>query len=160
MKNKNIKKRFFNNYKEALQTHYTEEYIGEIYFNYLYQQFPDKYVLYLLSQIEKLMCKLLYPIIKKNNIIINNYYELHMIAINEGKIDSILNWTNYANYIKENFNIYVEEFEDIYELAPLEDKPIMKKLIEHEKIIINYFSNFYKTNNYTEIELFLYENKT
>lgn len=51
---------------------------------------------------------------KKNNIIINNYYELYTLAINEGKIDSILSWKNYADYIKENFNVYVEEFEDIY----------------------------------------------
>lgn len=40
----------------------------------------------------------------------------------------------------------------------LKDKPIMNKLIEHEKIILNYFSYSSKTNDFSEIELFLQEN--
>ena len=127
--NTTIKKRPFNNYKHALRVHYIEEYMGKIYFNYLYQIYPEKYVFYLLSQVEELMCLLLYPIIIANNIIINNYYELDTEAINEAKTDSVLSWDNYSNYIKKNFNVYVEEFEDIYEMAPFEDKPIMKKLL-------------------------------
>jgi hypothetical protein len=154
-----MQKRIFNNYVEALREHYCEEYMGKIYYNYLYQIFSDKYVLYLLSQVEKLMYKLLYPIIQKNNIININYYELYKLAIIEGKLHSILTWENYSEYVKNNFYIYVEEFKDLYNMAPLEDKPIIKKLIDHEKIIINYFSYLYKTDDYTEIKLFLQENK-
>jgi hypothetical protein len=74
--NQKVKKRIFNNYDEAMRQHYIEEYIGKIYFNYLYQIFPDKYILYLLIQVEKLMCELLYPIIIKKilqTLIIMNY---------------------------------------------------------------------------------------
>jgi hypothetical protein len=155
--NQKIKKRIFNNYEEAIRQHYIEEYIGKIYFNYLYQIFSDKYILYLLIQVEKLMCELLYPIIIKKNITNINYYELYLLAIEESKLHSGLTWHEYSNYITNNFSVYVEEFEDLYKLAPIEDKPIIKILIEHEQIIINYFSNLYTTNDYTEIEIFLHK---
>lgn len=58
-KNYPIKKRIFNNYTDALREHYIEECKGKIYYNYLYQIFSDKYVLHLLTQVEKLMCELL-----------------------------------------------------------------------------------------------------
>ncbi len=80
-----------------------------------------------------------------------------MLAIEESKLHSGLTWHEYSNYITNNFSVYVEEFEDLYKLAPKEDKPIIKILIEHEQIIINYFSNLYTTNDYTEIEMFLHK---
>lgn len=45
-----------------------------------------------------------------------------MLGIQDGKADanSFMSWNDYSHFVTNNYYVYIEEFQDIYEMAPSE----------------------------------------
>ena len=157
--------RQFTNYIEALNLFYEEELNGLGYFEELASYYKDnqKKALNLMKEIEVIVVNRLQPLIKKYKLQKNkdeiNYFILE--GKKEAKLQKEMIWKEFLASIIKTYPLYMDEFEQIINLAPYSDKEFLKLLYEHERVFIDFAQKDIESNptSLSLLERFISEHK-
>ena len=157
--------RQFTNYIEALKLFYEEELNGLGYFEELSSYYKDnlKKALNLMKEIEVIVVNHLQPLIKKYKLQKNkaeiNYFILE--GKKEAKLKKGIVWKEFLASIIKTYPLYMDEFEQIINLAPYSDKEFLKLLYEHERVFIDFAQEDIDSNpaSLSLLERFISEHK-
>ena len=157
--------RQFTNYIEALNLFYEEELNGLGYFEELASYYKDnqKKALNLMKEIEVIVVNRLQPLIKKYKLQKNkdeiNYFILE--GKKEAKLQKEMIWKEFLASIIKTYPLYMDEFEQIINLAPYSDKEFLKLLYEHERVFIDFAQEDIDSNpaSLSLLERFISEHK-
>ncbi|MFT4608144.1 MAG: dimethylamine/trimethylamine dehydrogenase [Urechidicola sp.] len=125
-------------YLQTLLTYYEEEVSGESYFYCLAEHFSEKEKTILLARIERVAAKAVEPLLKKYNLVSRDEKVLHQEGLSHVDQHQSYSWNQFMTYIVERYPGYLDEFEDLEAMAPKEDLPALKRLTEHEIIVIDF----------------------
>ena len=157
--------RKFTNYIDALKLSYEEELNGQGYFEELATFFNNnqKKALKLMEEIEVIVVNHLQPLIKKYKLQKNkdeiNYFILE--GKKEAKLQKEMIWKEFLASIIKTYPLYMDEFEQIINLAPYSDKEFLKLLYEHERVFIDFAQEDIDSNpaSLSLLERFISEHK-
>jgi hypothetical protein len=153
-------KRLFDSYHESLKILFSEECIGAEYFRHLSHIMPERYsrVLKSLMKIEMRMIELLYPLLPPDMTFALT--DLHRSGRDEAELDNTLTWDELSLKLKESEDIYVSEYEDLYNISPSHHRHILRLFKDHGNIMRDFFTDSYKTCDGTLLEKFLRDLET
>ena len=142
--------RQFTNYIEALNLFYEEELNGLGYFEELASYYKDnqKKALNLMKEIEVIVVNRLQPLIKKYKLQ-KNKAEINYFIVEgkkEAKLKKGMVWKEFLASIIKTYPSYMDEFEQIINLAPYSDKEFLKLLYEHERVFIDFAQEDFDSN--------------
>lgn len=126
--------RQFDSYQEALVVSYEEEIAGAAYFSRL-ADFHDgraNLALSLMADIETITARYLEPLILQCSLVVKSHEQLTLNGRQEAEIQKAVSWHDLVGRMADTYPVFVDEFEGIKLLAPVEDKEIMAVLIAHE----------------------------
>ena len=157
--------RQFTNYIEALNLFYEEELNGLGYFEELASYYKDnqKKALNLMKEIEVIVVNRLQPLIKKYKLQ-KNKAEINYFIVEgkkEAKLKKEMVWKEFLASIIKTYSSYMNEFEQIINLAPYSDKEFLKLLYEHERVFIDFAQEDIDSNpaSLSLLERFISEHK-
>ena len=125
-------------YLTTLLQYYEEEVSGIAYFRALIDYLGESDKLGLLAEVEVHAAKVMLPLIEK--------YALepraNEILKAEGKADARshqnFDWDELIDHIITEYPGYIDDFEKLYEIAPMEDRPFIDTLTQHEIAAIEF----------------------
>lgn len=137
---KNLEKNMLvsEKYLKTLLDYYEEEISGESYFYGLAEHFSEKEKTILLARIERVAAKAVEPLLEKYNLGARDKEVLHQEGLSHVDLHQSYNWNQFMTYIVERYPGYLEEFEALEAMAPMEDLPALKRLTEHEIVVIDF----------------------
>ena len=157
--------RHFTNYIETLNLFYEEELNGLGYFEELATFFNNnqKKALKLMEEIEVIVVNHLQPLIKKYKLQ-KNKAEINYFIVEgkkEAKLKKGMVWKEFLASIIKTYPSYMDEFEQIINLAPYSDKEFLKLLYEHERVFIDFAQKDIESNptSLSLLERFISEHK-
>ena len=134
--------RQFTSYINALNLSYEEELQGQGYFGELASFFKNnqKKALNLMKEIEVIAVSQLQPLIKKYQLQKSKVEINYFITAGKGeaKLNKEISWKEFLETIIKTYPSYLEEFEQIINLAPKSDKKFIKLLYDHEQAYIDF----------------------
>ena len=144
---------------------YEEELNGLGYFEELASYYKDnqKKALNLMKEIEVIVVNHLQPLIKKYKLQKNkaeiNYFILE--GKKEAKLKKEMVWKEFLASIIKIYPSYMDEFDQIINLAPYSDKKFLKLLYEHERVFIDFAKEDIDSNpaSLSLLERFISEHK-
>lgn len=125
-------------YLQTLLTYYEEEISGESYFYGLAEHFSEKDKTILLAKIERVAAKAVEPLLKKYNLVARNKRVLHLEGLSHVDQHQSYSWSQFMSHIVERYPGYLDEFEGLEAMAPKDDLPALKRLTEHEIVVIDF----------------------
>jgi dimethylamine/trimethylamine dehydrogenase len=125
-------------YLKTLLDYYEEEISGESYFYGLAEHFSEKEKTILLARIERVAAKSVEPLLKKYNLVARDEKVLHQEGLGHVNQHQSYSWNQFMTYIVERYPAYLDEFEDLEAMAPMEDLIALKRLTEHEVVVIDF----------------------
>jgi hypothetical protein len=125
-------------YRKTLLDYYEEEISGESYFYGLAEHFSEKEKTILLARIEGVAAKAVEPLIKKYNLAPRDKEVLHQEGLSYVEQHRSYSWHQFMTYIVERYPGYLDEFEGLEAMAPMEDLAALKRLTEHEIVVIDF----------------------
>jgi dimethylamine/trimethylamine dehydrogenase len=125
-------------YLQTLLIFYEEEISGESYFYCLSEHFSEKEKTILLARIERVAAKAVEPLLKKYNLVARDEKVLHQEGLSHVDQHQSYSWNQFMTYIVERYPAYLDEFEDLEAMAPVGDLVALKRLTEHEAVVIDF----------------------
>lgn len=125
-------------YLQTLLTYYEEEISGESYFYGLAEHFSEKEKTILLAKIETVAAKAVEPLLRKYNLVARAKEVLHQEGLSHISQHQSYSWDQFMTYIVERYPGYLDEFEGLEAMAPLEDLATLRRLTEHEIVVIDF----------------------
>lgn len=112
--------------------------MGESYFLDLNLYFDEPEKLELLSQVESVAARSVEPLLKKYNLVPRTISELHAVGKQSSKNHKITDWQEFMAYIVRRYPAYLDEFADLKNRAPVEDRSYLTVLTAHEVAVIKF----------------------
>jgi dimethylamine/trimethylamine dehydrogenase len=125
-------------YLQTLLTYYEEEISGQSYFYCLSEHFSEKEKTILLARIERIAARTVEPLLKKYSLVARDPEVLHQEGLSHVEQHQCYSWHQFMTYIVERYPAYLDEFEDLEAMAPIEDIVALKRLTEHEIVVIDF----------------------
>lgn len=125
-------------YLDTLLQYYEEEVQGMAEFYGLAEHFSERKKTILLAKIEQIAADAIKPLLKKYGLTPRDESILHEEG--RGFVKEYLSWDwgRYMNYVIEHFPGYLDDFYNLENMAPEEDLPALRKLTEHEAVVIEF----------------------
>ena len=125
-------------YLQTLLTYYEEEISGESYFYGLAEHFCEKEKTILLAKIESVAAKAVEPLLIKYNLVARDAKLLHQEGLSHVEKHQSYSWNQFMSHIVKRYPGYLDEFSSLEAMAPMEDLPALKRLTEHEIVVIDF----------------------
>jgi hypothetical protein len=147
-------------YFEALLKAYEGEIAGEVYFKTLSGMFTEPTYsqnLLLLAAVEQRTSLALQPLINRHRI--EPSYRAELVAVGNSWVTerAFRHWQDLINNMTTHYPGYIEKFKALEAAGPIEDKPALKILVEHEIALLD-FAECEKagdTNSLARVQSFL-----
>jgi len=128
-------------YQQTLLDYYEEEVMGEAYFHALAEHIDGDGVadkLHLLGEVERCAAQAVEPLLTKHKLKPRDRAAL----LSEGTLHIAAHkdyeWQDFVAYMVVRYPGYVDDFEALERLAPVEDLPRLKVLTKHEVVAIEF----------------------
>ena len=125
-------------YLQTLVDYYEEEISGESYFYALAEHFSEKEKTILLARIERVAANTVEPLLEKYKLVVRDEKVLHQEGLSHVNQHQSYSWNQFMTYIVERYPRYLDEFEGLEAMAPGEDLAALKRLTEHEIVVIDF----------------------
>lgn len=125
-------------YLRTLLTYYEEEISGESYFYGLAEHFGEREKTILLAKIEREAANAVVPLLKKYSLAPRNEKVLHEEGKTHTSPHQSYTWNEFMDYIVERYPGYLVEFKELEAMAPEEDRQALRRLTEHEVVVIDF----------------------
>lgn len=129
------------NYEQLLIKAYEEEVGGAAYFDELttiFTQADEVRKLKVLVELENQTGAALYTLIQKHQLPTLSIEEINQQARKEAHLAEGKTWQQLVQIFAKDYPPYIQEFQNTFDLAPIEDKPILQQTIEHEVVLIEF----------------------
>jgi dimethylamine/trimethylamine dehydrogenase len=127
-------------YLDTLKLYYEEEVEGEAYFDGIAERLEDpdhKQKMRLMARVENHAAAVVFPLLEKYGLIPRSTETLSA----SGKIQadgSTTDWIELIAGMRKTFPGYIDDFEGLEAMAPVEDLPMLKILTAHEVAAIGF----------------------
>lgn len=128
-----------DDYLTALLANYEDEVIGEAYFRGLGDRFsvePQREKLALLAELERRTADVIRPLIDRHGLVPRP----RSVLSEAGRIEAAAyrgrGWPDLMQEMAGTYQVFVEEFRALEQMAPDDDRPALSRLTEHELLII------------------------
>ncbi len=128
-------------YLDLLLQYYEEEVSGAVYFKELstYRDNSDEIEKFnLLAEIESCTAKVTEPLIKKYNLKPASTKALHEIGLQQASDDRHYDWNGFVIHMNDHYPSYIDDFLNLKNLAPTEDKSIIQVMTDHEIVAVEF----------------------
>ena len=125
-------------YLTTLLQYYEEEIAGISYFRSLKNSLSETHKLSLLAEVEEHAAKVLQPLIEKYELKPRSHAVLFALGREEARNHNQFNWDQFIDHIVLEYPVFIDEFEKLYEIAPMEDRPFIDTLTQHEIAAIEF----------------------
>ena len=125
-------------YLETLLQYYEEEISGEAYFYGLAEHFSERDKTLLLARAERIAAQAVLPLLEKYQLKPRDAHTLRNEGRAEVREHKDFTWQDFMSHIIECYPRYLDEFEALEAMAPVEDLPALQRLTEHEVIAIEF----------------------
>lgn len=120
---------------------YEDEVVGAAYFRDLSAYFPDHdEFLQRCRALEHQTAASLAPLVEKYDLQCRAALVLSELGAAEARADGRRTWQSLLRHAVETYPAYVVQFRELEALAPVEDRPIVELLTQHEVLLINWFT--------------------
>ena len=126
------------NYLQTLLRYYEEEISGEAYFYGLAEHFSEREKTILLARIERHAAAAVEPLLEKYGLKPADEAALEREGKSHVELHQSCSWTQFMTYITERYPLYVDDFTALERMAPAEDQTALKKLTDHEVVVIDF----------------------
>lgn len=127
-----------NRYLATLLRFFEEEISGEAYFYALADHFAERDKIILLAKTERVAAQAIEPLLEKYGLVPRHESDFK----NEGRsyleLHQSYSWQEFMAYIVERYPAYLEEFNALEQMAPVEDLAALNLLTEHEVAVIDF----------------------
>jgi dimethylamine/trimethylamine dehydrogenase len=130
-----------DNYLDTLLLYYEEEIMGEVYFAGLAAHFSEPGAaakLKLLAGVEERAARAVRPLIERHRLVPRESAELTALGSAHVAEHRDLTWHGFVSYMAERYPAYIDDFEGLERLAPMEDLAALKVLTAHEHAAIEF----------------------
>lgn len=125
-------------YLRTLLQYYEEEISGEAYFYGLAEHFSEREKTILLARIERHAAMAVEPLLEKYGLVARDGATLKLEGESHVELHQSHSWEQFMTYIIERYPLYTEDFLALERMAPAEDQAALKKLTEHEVVVIDF----------------------
>lgn len=128
-------------YEQLLIKAYEEEIGGAAYFDELttiFTQADEVRKLSVLVELENQTGAALHTLIQKHQLPTLSIEEINQQARKEAHATQGKTWQQLMQLFAKDYPPYIQEFQNTFDLAPIEDKPILQQTIEHEVVLIEF----------------------
>ncbi|MDI3337958.1 hypothetical protein QKW60_16240 [Defluviimonas aestuarii] len=132
--------RHFADYLTGLRTMFEEEYVGEGLFETLagYHDGVARPAFLLMAKIERAMIAVTEPAIHRNGLQIRDPESLRAEGRDEAETMRTMSWPDFFEHVVTDYPAFLDEFEQVAQLAPPCDAADAKLLIDHEVAFIDF----------------------
>jgi dimethylamine/trimethylamine dehydrogenase len=127
-------------YLDTLKLYYEEEVEGEAYFDCIAERldYPDhKQKMRLMARVENYAAASVFPLLEKYGLTPRPSETLSASGKTQAE-DSTTDWSNLIAGMRKTFPGYIDDFEGVEAMAPVEDLPMLKILTAHEVAAIKF----------------------
>lgn len=131
-------------YEQLLIKAYEEEIGGAAYFDELttiFTQADEVRKLKVLVELENQTGAALHTLIQKHQLPTLSIEEINQQARKEAHLAEGKTWQQLVQMFAKDYPPYIQEFQNTFDLAPVEDKTILQQTIEHEVVLIEFANN-------------------
>ena len=125
-------------YLDTLLQYYEEEVMGIAYFKSMIDFLDQSEKLELLAEVEVHAAKVLQPLIEKYALQPRDNAVLNAEGSEEARLHRDFNWNQFIDHIMTEYPGYIDDFEKLYAIAPMEDRPFIDTLTQHEIAAIEF----------------------
>ncbi|MEM7215960.1 MAG: hypothetical protein AAF423_10495 [Pseudomonadota bacterium] len=128
-------------YLDTLLLYFEEEIMGEAYFLALADAFNEpvqKHKMTLLAKVERQAAEIVRPLLDKYELRPRTDEVLHEIGLDDVAKTKNMGWQGMITHMVNNYPDYMPQFEVLETMAPIEDRPLLEILTEHETATIEF----------------------
>ena len=125
-------------YLQTLLLYYEEEISGEAYFYGLaeHSSEPDKMIL--LGRIERHAAMAVESLLEKYGLKPRDENTLAQEGLGHVALHQSYSWRQFMSYIVERYPLYLDDFNALKQMAPVEDRDALQRLTDHEIVVIDF----------------------
>lgn len=130
-----------SDYLKALLASYEDEVIGEAYFRGLIDRFSveaQREKLALLAEVERHTAGVIRPLVDRRGLTSRPLAVLSELGRTEAAAYRGVSWPDLMQEMAGTYQVFVEEFRAVEQMAPADDRPALSRLTEHELLIIGF----------------------
>ena len=127
------------NYLDTLLLYFEEEIMGEAYFYGLAEHFTEpgaKQKLVLLAEVERHAAEAVRPLLDKHGLSPRSDTDLAQLEKAQIETHGAWSWSELVTYMARRYPLYMDDFEGLETMAPVEDLPPLRFLTAHETAAI------------------------
>jgi hypothetical protein len=132
--------RRFTDYAPALQLVLEEEVLGDAYFDTLagFHSGRARTALLLMAEIERGVIAAMQPAITRHGLTLASPQALRDEGRREAEAMQAQSWTDFLDHVDEDYPAFLDEFEQLFRLAPETDKADAQLLLDHEVALMDF----------------------
>lgn len=132
--------RIFTDFAPALQLCLEEEFIGEALFDTLagFHDGRARQALQLMAQIERAVIAAMQPAIARHSLTLANPEDFRAEGRTEAKVMRTMSWPDFLHRVDVDYPAFLDEFEQLFRLAPQADKADVQLLLDHEIALMDF----------------------
>ena len=132
--------RVFTAYAPALQLFLEEEFLGDALFDTLagFHAGKARQALHLMAEIERGVIAAMQPAIARHRLTLANPEDLRAEGRTEASAMRALSWADFLNHVDQDYPAFLDEFEQLFRLAPEADKADAQLLLDHEVALMDF----------------------
>ena len=132
--------RLFTDFAPALQLCLEEEFIGDALFDTLagFHDGKARQALQLMAQIERAVIAVMQPAIARHGLTLANPEDLRAEGRTEAVAMRAMSWAEFLTHIDKDYPAFLDEFQQLFRLAPQSDKADAQLLLDHEVALMDF----------------------
>jgi dimethylamine/trimethylamine dehydrogenase len=125
-------------YLQTLLVYYEEEISGEAYFYGLADHSSERDKMILLGRIERHAAMAVESLLDKYGLKPRDENTLAQEGMSYVELHQSYSWLQFMTYIVERYPLYLDEFNALEQMAPVEDRCALQRLTDHEVVVIDF----------------------
>jgi hypothetical protein len=132
--------RIFTDFAPALQLFLEEEFMGGALFDALagFHEGKPRQALQLMAEIERGVIAAMQPAIARHGMKLADPEGLYGEGRREAEAMRSMSWADFLIHVDEDYPAFLDEFEQLFRLAPEVDKADAQLLLDHEVALMNF----------------------
>lgn len=132
--------RIFTDFAPALQLFIEEEILGDALFDTLagFHEGKARQALHLMARIERGVIAAMQPAIARHGLTLADPEDLYEEGRREAEAMRSMSWADFLSHVDEDYPAFLDEFQQLFRLAPEADKADTQLLLDHEVALMDF----------------------